>query len=195
MGSYIYLLLLITSLEVLVAQTGDVVPLKILVVEGDGALNNTKARLGRSPVVEVRNEQGRPVEGATVEFTLPSVGAGGSFLDGGRDFRTTTDARGRSAMGPFKPTAVEGRFTIRVTAAQQNRKGVALITQTNTLAGGSTLVKRSRGVKKTLILVGLSAGAGVAGLLAMGRGGGSATPAAGGVTTISLGGVTVGGPR
>jgi hypothetical protein len=172
-------------------------PLDVRVVEGDGALNNTKARYGRVPVVEVRDERGEPVPGASIEFSLPSFGAGGTFLDGGSSFQTTTDPRGRAAMAPFKPNTIEGRFTIRVKAKQGGSVGDAVITQANSLAGGSTLVERKRGIKKVLILVGISAGVGVAGFLARSGGGGSGSGsgAAAVPTTISLGGVTVGAPR
>jgi hypothetical protein len=168
-------------------------PLKILVLEGDGALNYIKAPIGRSPVVEVRDDRGEPVEGAAVNFSLPSIGAGGKFLDGGLSFQRKTDLRGRAEMAPFKPNSAEGRFIIKVTATHGGGSASATVTQTNTLAGGSTLIDRGGGRKKFLVLTGISVGATVAGLLARRDGGSSG--AGGGATTISLGGVTVGGPR
>ena len=42
--------------------------LKIVVVEGDGAINNIQTGSGRKPVVEVRDEDDKPVAGARLKF-------------------------------------------------------------------------------------------------------------------------------
>ena len=47
----------------LVQEAGS---LKIVVIEGEGALNNIRSRTATQPVVEVRDENDRPVEGAEV---------------------------------------------------------------------------------------------------------------------------------
>jgi hypothetical protein len=82
------------GLQVLIlfaSQMPAQVPLKVLILQGDGAMNDIRTRIGRSPVVEVRDEQDRPQAGAIVNFSLPSTGAGGSFIDGGSTFQTKTD--------------------------------------------------------------------------------------------------------
>ena len=58
--------------------------LNIVIEEGEGATNNIKARTARAPVVRVEDENHRPVAGATVAFSLPARGAGGTFVRGGK---------------------------------------------------------------------------------------------------------------
>ena len=52
---------------------------KIVVLQGEGAQNNTRSRVGVNPVVEVRDESDKPVAGAEVVFQLPAAGPGGVF--------------------------------------------------------------------------------------------------------------------
>jgi hypothetical protein len=56
--------------------------LNIIVVEGEGAINNVRQRTAREPIVQVEDENHRPVAGAVVVFTLPSQCAGGAFAGG-----------------------------------------------------------------------------------------------------------------
>jgi hypothetical protein len=181
----------------LVAQSRDGGVLRIVVLEGDGALNDIRKREGRSPVVEVRDEQGRgPVAGATVTFRLPDSGPGATFSGGGRNCEATTGADGRAAAAPLRPNGVEGRYAIRIRASAEGKTGSAEITQANTRAGGSTLKTGGEGgSKKRLLLLALGGGVTVVSLV-LRRGGSSSsssTPAT--PTSISVGGVTVGGPR
>src|SRR5690348_151155 len=62
--------------------------LRIVVVEGDGAINNVRTRTTHAPVVEVRNEQNDVVQGASVTFQAPSDGASADFGEGTRTFVT-----------------------------------------------------------------------------------------------------------
>ena len=127
--------------------------LKIFVLEGEGAFNNVKRRVGRDPVVEVRDDSGRPVAGAAVSFTLPISGAGGTFLNGSRTFATTTDEQGRAASKGLKPNFTEGRFNIHVIASANGKGASAVISQSNTLAGGSIAGAQAggRGDRKSVV--------------------------------------------
>ena len=58
--------------------------IKIIVQEGQGAINNIPQRRAKEPVVQVQHEDGEPVVGATVTFLLPDSGPGGTFADGAR---------------------------------------------------------------------------------------------------------------
>src|SRR4051794_41845060 len=58
--------------------------LQILVIGGEGSINNVKQRTAREPVVEVRDRNNRPVAGALVLFEAPGNGASGSFIGGSR---------------------------------------------------------------------------------------------------------------
>jgi len=109
-------------------------PLGIFVLEGNNAVNSTSLVRTVSPVVEIRDSNDFPVEGATVIFTLPSEGPGGAFAKGGKTYSTRSDARGQAASAPIIPVG-EGKFQIVVTASLGDRKGQTAIIQTN--ASGS----------------------------------------------------------
>jgi hypothetical protein len=104
--------------------------LGIVVLEGNNSINSTS--LGRSvaATVEIRDSNDFPVEDATVTFTLPAVGTGGTFAPGGRTFQTRSDARGQ-AIAPFVVPVGLGKFRIAVSATAGDRKGEGFVTQTN----------------------------------------------------------------
>jgi hypothetical protein len=52
--------------------------IQIVIVEGEGAINNIRQRVAREPIIQVEDENRRPVAGAAVTFLLPNQGAGAS---------------------------------------------------------------------------------------------------------------------
>ena len=178
---------------VMLAQTpGD---LQILVIGGEGSINNVKQRTAREPVVEVRDRNNRPVAGAVVLFEVPRNGASGSFLGGSPTVRVTTDAQGRAAGQGFRPNQTAGSFSVQVTATYQGATAVATIHMSNALAAGAATgaVAATHGkLIGILIGVGAAAAAGTAYAATHSGGGTSNTPAAP-PTTISAGTGTVGG--
>jgi hypothetical protein len=166
--------------------------LTVRVVEGDGGFNDMKRGLANRPVVEVKDEAGNPVEGATVSFTLPTIGPGGLFADGKTTCTVNTDNQGNARSDPFKPNATEGRYTIRVVATYQGKQGNVVIAQTNTLASGPSI--HGGGHKTLWIVVAVAAGAGVGIALALSHKS-SSSPAAATPTVLSSGGITIGAPQ
>ena len=67
--------------------------LSVVIVEGEGAINNIRQRTAREPIVEVQDENHKPVAGAVVVFTvLPSNGgAGASFACASQTAEFVTD--------------------------------------------------------------------------------------------------------
>ena len=176
--------------------------LKIVIVQGDGSFNNIKRKLAQEPIVQVVDESGQPVQGAEVTFTLPYDGPGGLFANNKRTSSIKTDAQGRAAAGPFVPNSTEGRFNISIKAVAGSREGLAIISQSNTMAGG---VYAADGVRpkasnaKYWIIAGVAGGA-AAGVIAATKGGSSpatAAPVAIPVppTSVSIGSISVGGPK
>src|SRR5882724_8811128 len=53
--------------------------LRVLILEGEGAMNNLELGIYAPLVVEVRDDNDKPVEAAEVTFQLPTAGPGGSF--------------------------------------------------------------------------------------------------------------------
>ncbi len=162
--------------------------LKLRATQGEGAFNDMNSHIGRGLSVEVRDEKGQPIAGATVSFTAPALGAGGTFSNGQRTVTATTDDLGIAASGTFRPNTIEGRFSIAVEAHQGNKTGSILIGQSNTLA--STATKSSK--KKWMIIGAIAAGAAAGAVVAFhgSSSGPQSTP-----TILSAGAVVVGGPR
>ncbi|MEK7403794.1 MAG: hypothetical protein AAB225_01675 [Acidobacteriota bacterium] len=144
--------------------------LKIVVLEGDGAINNIGQRLAKAPVVRVEDENSRPLAKAAVIFLLPEHGAGGTFLDRANSLTVSTDEKGVAVGRGLRPNNVAGEFQIRVVASFQGQTASVAITQTN--APGA---KRGGG-GKAVAIVALIAGAG-AGAAFAARGSAKSPPA------------------
>src|ERR1700694_4342263 len=70
--------------------------LNLVIVEGEGAINNVRQRTAREPIVQVEDENHKPVAGAAVVFTLPSQGAGGAFGGGAQSLTVVTNNQGQA---------------------------------------------------------------------------------------------------
>ncbi len=114
------------------------VMLNLLVVEGEGAVNNIRQRTARDPIVEVQDENHRPVSGALVLFALPRSGPGGTFANGARTLSVTTDAQGRAVGRGLRPNNIAGQFEIAVTASLAGITAAIRIRQTNALIAPGT---------------------------------------------------------
>lgn len=170
--------------------------LNLVVVEGDGAINNVHQRTAREPVVQVQDENHKPVAGAAVVFTLPSNGASGEFVNGARTLTVMTDNEGRAAAR-FQPNTVKGKFQIRVNASQNGRTASVTISQTNVVAAAGAAGAAAAGVSVKLIaiVVAVAGAAAAGGVVAATRGGGSTTTTAAAPVTITPGTGTVGAPK
>ena len=164
--------------------------LKILVLEGTGSINSTAKQEGTPPVVEVRDSNDRPVEGATVVFRLPLTGAGGFFTGQTNSFTTKTNGEGQAIASGFLPNKSTGRFNIHVTAISGNRIGEIDVSQTNTVNGfdSKTSKKHFKMTKWKWVAVG-GAVAVVTVVIVLATQGGSSPK----TVTISPGPVTIGG--
>src|SRR5262245_25627065 len=175
----------------LVQQSGDI---KIVVVEGEGAVNNIRSRAATQPVVEVRDEQDKPIPGAEVVFQLPAAGPGGTFNGWMRTQTVRTNEQGRAGTSGLAPNDEEGRFNIKVTATHGTKSNSLVIAQSNGRNGtGGAQAKSRRGMWTVLAVVGGAALIG--GIVAATRNGDSAAAPTTVPVTVSAGPVTVGGPR
>jgi hypothetical protein len=133
--------------------------LHIVVVEGQGAINNARTHTGRDPVVEVRDGDNKPVSGATVTFQAPGTGASAVFANNDKTFITQTDAQGRAVARGLRPNSLKGPFQIHVTASLEGEKDSAIINQTNALPAEG---KSSKKVWISVLVAGAAAGGAVA---------------------------------
>src|SRR5690348_8350565 len=84
--------------------------LNITIVEGDGAINNIRQRTAREPIVQVEDQNHRPIAGAAVLFELPGQGASGVFPNGSHTLTVMTDSQGRAVAHGLRPNNVKGQF-------------------------------------------------------------------------------------
>ena len=172
--------------------------LNIIVVEGEGAINNVRQRTAREPIVQVEDENHRPVAGAVVVFSLPSQGAGGTFAGGAQTLTVMTDAQGRAAARGLRVNRIQGRWEMRVNASSGGQTASTVIGQANALgaATGAGSGAAAAGLSvKAIAIIAVSAGAAVAGGVIAGikLSGGSGSLSS--PTTISAATGTVGAPR
>jgi len=168
--------------------------LNLVIVEGEGAINNIRQRTAREPIVQVEDENHKPVAGAAVVFLLPDQGASGVFANGSHTLTVTTDAQGRAVARGFRPNNVQGKLQMRVTASYQGHVANATITQTNAAAAAAGAAAAG-GISAKLIAVIAVAGAAVAGGVVAATRGGSSTTTTPPTTTITPGTGTVGAPH
>jgi hypothetical protein len=111
------------------AQTGP--KISLVIVEGEGAINNVRQRTVRQPIVQVEDENHKPIAGAAVLFTLPDQGAGGTFAGGSHTLTVMTDKAGHAAARGFRPNNINGQYQIHVSASYQGQTTTAVINESN----------------------------------------------------------------
>ena len=188
------LLVLLTLLNLFRAPAWAQAPtgLSINIVEGEGAINNIRQRVNREPIVQVEDQNHKPIAGAVVVFLLPDGGASGTFPDGSRMLMTVTDNQGRATARGIRPNSQSGQMQIRVTASFQGVIASSLITQSNVAAAAAAGAGLSAGAKWAIIL-GIAGGAAAGGIFVATHGGGSSSSAPSPIV-INPGIPTVGGP-
>ena len=188
-------LVLFTLMTALTAAAQD---LKIVTLQGEGAVNDIKSKTVTEPVVEVRDSRELPVADAEVVFQLPAMGPGGMFPDRGRVLTTRTNGQGQAAATGLLPNNETGRFNIKVTAGSSGRTASAIIAQSNPRDLGASVRSANRSKSRKWKILAVVGGAAVAGgVYAATRGGSSAPTPPPVVPAISVttGPVTVGGPH
>lgn len=181
--------LLVTALE---AQQADA--LKIAAAEVPNTPANIKHKVPAPVVIEVRDEAGRIVPGARVQLTIPqNAPANQTFL-------AWTDTEGRAYVPEIIPAGQEGKFPIAVEARFNGKLGTATFNN-DSPAPAPTEITRTYSVYKpnhklrnTLIIAGV-AGAAVLAIALVLTSGGSTAVIVPPVTTVTVGGIGVGGPR
>jgi hypothetical protein len=163
----------------------------VVVLEGDGAINNIRSSRAKDPVVRVEDAHNRGVPGAVVTFLVPSGGPGLVFGDAGTTLTLTTDDRGEVMARAVRANRTAGSFQIHVTASKEGKKATALISQTNVDPG-------SRNSSRKIALFAVLGGAAAAGA-AVALHGGKSTSTAGAAapsgTVVVPGNPSLGGPQ
>jgi len=183
-------------------STSQIAILHIRVVDGEGAIDAAGSHNARPLTVEVTDETGRPVEGASVSFHLPEDGPSGTFGNGLRTDVTVTDSRGRANLHTMQLNRTPGRFAIRIVASKENaRAGMVSFQYIAEPKNGAAPASSSRsgpslvhGRLKWVVVAALAGGAAAAGALLAGKSGSAATSAPASTTPSTSAGVTIGSP-
>lgn len=98
--------------------------LQIKVTEGEGSVYAVGGRATRGLTVQVTDQAGKPVEGASVSFRLPDSGPAGTFASGSRTEIVTTGGDGRAGVWGMQWNRTAGTLEVRITALKgQARAG------------------------------------------------------------------------
>jgi hypothetical protein len=159
--------------------------LAIRVTEGDGAIYAKGSRATRGLAVLITDETGRPVEGATVSFSLPGEGPSGVFSSGARTEIATTHADGRAAVWGMQWNRTSGPFEIRITAVKGPARAGTISSQflSDAAEVKDVAAPKAHAGHKLLWISVIIAGAAVAGVAGVVAGKGTAAAAAGSVVT------------
>src|SRR5581483_2537159 len=175
---------------------------KLVIVEGEGAINNIRQRTAREAIVQVEDENHKPIAGAAVVFLLPNQGASATFADGSHTLTVISDNQGRAVARGLTPNKAQGQYQIHVNASYNGQTASAVIAQTNIIgaAGAGAGAGAAAGISGKLIAVIVIVGAAAAGggIYAATHAGSNASsnPAtAPPSTTITAGAGSVGPPR
>jgi len=105
--------------------------LRVIALAGNNSQNDLERRIMAPLVVEVLDQNSRPVEGADVVFRFPLNGPGATFRNGQTSRTARTDGKGQAAATGWMANNELGSFQIRVSASYGNETGEATITMTN----------------------------------------------------------------
>jgi hypothetical protein len=112
-------------------QTTVVQDLQILPLAGNGATNDIERKIMSPLVVQVLDQQSRPIEGAQVIFHFPLNGPSAAFPNQQSSQTTRTNADGQAAATGWTANDLTGTFQVQVTATRGNEMGQASISMTN----------------------------------------------------------------
>ena len=186
------------------AAESSIAVLQIKIIEGEGAVHEAGSRSSRPLVVQVTDETGRPVPGATVSFRMPTKGPKGFFGSGLPTDVLVTGVDGRVALWGLRWDREQGSVRIRITAAKGDARAGTVSEQyiatrkTSAKAEPMPRPKSTSKPKGKWIVIALAAAGAAAGGLVLGLSGKSATlpPAATTAPPVQVGAptITIGAP-
>ncbi|MBZ5607390.1 MAG: Ig-like domain-containing protein [Acidobacteriia bacterium] len=173
--------------------------LKVIPLAGKGEVNDLQRKLMAPLVVQVVDNNDRPVENAEVIFRFPIKGPSAMFPGGKTSQTTRTNGQGQAAAMNWIANSEVGSFEVHVNASYGNQIGEATFSMSNAnqvvrhTGDNAIRGKQDHWYSPTWVKIALAAGAAgvVAGIVLATRGGGSSS-SPGVPITISPGTPTIG---
>jgi hypothetical protein len=140
--------------------------LRVLLVEGQGAINIVNKKTDRRLTVRVEEKFAVPAKGIPVTFALPDSGPSGSFgKKGARSVTVNTDDQGY-AVARFRSNKIAGQYTIRVSASMPGRPvTIGSIPQTNARGASADLAHWPEKVAGSVAMAAETSGRKIKGLV------------------------------
>jgi hypothetical protein len=164
-----------------------------IVIVDVGSINNVQQRTAREPIVQVEDENHKPVAGAAVVFSLAGQGAGGSFSGGSQTLTVITDNQGRAIARGFHANKTQGQYQMHVTASKNGLQANASIQMANAVGAGAGAGAGAALSTKLIIVIAIAGLAAAGGAYYATHNGGGTSAAAS--ITITPGTGTVGPPH
>ena len=175
--------------------------LKILALAGNGEMNDLERKVMAPLVIQVLDQNDRPVEGAEVVFRFPLNGPGATFTGGKTSQTVRCNGTGEAAAVNWMANGEVGTFDIHVTATYGNEVGETTLKMQNVsriveAQGTNKRAKQSHWYSPTWVKVAIVAGAAAAavGIVLATRGGGHSSSSNTVPITITPGSPSVGQP-
>ena len=139
----------------------------ISIIQGEGALNDIRTRTAREPIVQVDDENHKPVAGALVIFSIDKSGSSYANFGGMSSISVHTDATGRAFASGFRITQRKGSYSIHVHASYGQlvaeeafvESNIAvLISQNNTSTEVGAVSHKKAWIVSSALVVGAVAG-------------------------------------
>jgi len=142
---------------------------RIIPLAGNGEMNDLQRKVMAPIVVQVLDQNSRPVEGASVTFRFPVSGPGAAFPDGKTSQTVSTNADGQAALVGWAANNMVGRFEVQVTATRGNEFGSGVISMSNVTSITEATRKEHKGwwSKKRNKIIVIGAAAAVAATVAI----------------------------
>ena len=109
--------------------------LQIVILDDETPLNNISERTAREPIVQVQDENHKPLAGAAVLFAIHpgSTGASALFANGANTLTVVTNSNGVARASGLVMNQVKGTWQLQVTASKDGITTSTTINETNVL--------------------------------------------------------------
>lgn len=175
--------------------TATVQNLKIIALAGNGEVNDLERKVMAPLVVQVLDQNARPVDGAEVIFRFPVKGPSATFANQKSSQTFRTDADGQASANGWMANNEVGNFTIQVTATRGNEMGTISVAMSNATRVSSDVKTKHKSWWSSrtgkIVLISAAAVAVTVTVVLLTRGSSKSTT----TVTAAPGSPTIGGPQ